>query len=172
MIYITFEIISGDEKKAALAARNKLLSLFSASEELCAKTDTGKPYLKDGFAGFSISHSGDVAMCALRTTKELYDAPDDVTVIFEQGGSIEIGCDIEEINLSFPSERIKKISARFLGSEVNAHGEFFRLWTRGEAYGKYTGKGIADAKNIPSTATFYSFEIDINNKKYSVSICT
>ena len=173
MIYLLFEKADdGDLKAAALRARNKLFELFSIDESDAAKTDLGKPYLKSGKAGFSISHSGELALCALRCDTEIYGIDDSVTVIFENGSGVEIGCDIEEFDPNFSSEKAMRLSQRFLGEATDSPEEFYRLWTRGEAYGKYTGKGVADAKNIPSDATLYSFEIDINNKKYFVSICT
>ena len=105
---------------------------------------------------------------------KLTNGMDDYFIMLENADSwyMHLGGRGEEIDLAMPAEKIRKISRRFLGQEVCSHSDFFRLWTRGEAYGKFTGKGVADAKNIPSTATLYSFEIDINNKKYSVSICT
>ncbi len=172
MIYLIFQKSEGDLHEAGIAARNKLFSLFSIDEGDVAVGDLGKPYLKSGKAGFSISHSGDIALCALRTDTEMYGAPDEVTVIFENALGGDIGCDIEEIDPLISEKKMKRISKRFLGREVSDAAEFYRLWTRAEAYGKYTGKGLLDGKSIPENAVFYSFEIDIEGQKYSVGICT
>ncbi len=172
MIYLIFQKSEGDLHEAGIAARNKLFSLFSIDESDVAVGDMGKPYLKSGGASFSVSHSGDVALCALRTDAEMYGATDEVTVIFENASGGEIGCDIEETDPLMPEEKMKRLSKRFLGGEVSDAAEFFRLWTRAEAYGKYTGHGLRDGKSIPDTATFYSFEVAIDAGKYYVSICT
>lgn len=95
----------------------------------------GKPYLKNYPFYFNISHSGKYVFC----------------VLSEQ----EIGADIQwkapQVN-----ERVLK---RFFSLEERAYWErcsteeekrdfFYQMWCRKEAYGKLTGKGIADAVSV------------------------
>lgn len=89
--------------------------------------DNGKPYLSDGSIYFSISHSGNWAVCAV--------------------SDCEIGCDIEKIR---PVDL--KLSCRFTAKEhdyiMSANpdeqlGLFFRCWTLKESFMKATGRGLS-----------------------------
>ena len=97
-------------------------------------TETGKPY----FTGrpdihFSLSHTKGAVMCAI-------------------SGS-EVGCDIERIDRRM---KLESVASRILTDEELDRcrtsydptdgsidpKEFFRIWTRKEAYSKYTGQGL------------------------------
>lgn len=90
------------------------------------KTPLGKPYFPR-FPGlqFSLSHSGPWVLCAV--------------------SSAPVGVDIEEIRLRGPSlpryALTEKEYTRFcqLGGDWPA---FYALWTRKEAWCKYTGQGL------------------------------
>lgn len=91
--------------------------------------ENGKPYFKNYPYYFNLSHSGNYVACALSER--------------------EVGMDLQ-IHRATDSERL---AGRYFSlAEVDAlqrAGDrpafFFRLWARKEAYGKLTGKGIADA---------------------------
>ena len=95
----------------------------------------GKPYLKSHPAfNVSLSHAGDIAMCA----------------ISEQ----EIGVDVQD-HRAISDERMISLAARFYAPEEQQFLEeapsfdvrqerFFRIWAAKEAYAKYTGKGLAE----------------------------
>lgn len=97
-----------------------------AFDRIC-RTDKGKPFVagyEDVF--ISVSHSRDVFACALNDK--------------------ETGIDIQherKIN-------VMKTACRYFAKDeqeyVKEHGKdgFFRLWTRKEAYSKYTGRGLED----------------------------
>ena len=174
MIYFTFEkceSTTSARHEAGIRARNRLFSLFGIDESDAAKTESGKPYLKSGAAGFSISHCDNMALCALKCDRQIYDLPESVTVIFESGNGILIGCDIECESKEYEKDKIERISNRFLGYTAKDKDEFLRGWTRGEAYGKYTGEGVRAAKNIPPERTLYTFTAEIENVRYIFSIC-
>ncbi len=91
--------------------------------------ENGKPYFKNYPYYFNLSHSGDYVVCAL--------------------SGREVGADLQ-IHRSANPERLAE--RYFSPAEVDAFRQagdreafFFRLWARKEAYGKLTGKGIADA---------------------------
>ena len=87
--------------------------------------DKGKPFV-EGIC-FSLSHSGDMVICAV--------------------GDKPVGCDIEQIGT--PRE---KVAERFFAPEeieylrsfplADRAREFFRLWTMKESYIKMTGEGL------------------------------
>lgn len=86
----------------------------------------GKPYLKDSDIFFSLSHSGDWAVCAV--------------------SDIEVGCDIERIRpvdlklaRRFSPE---EYSAIISADEENRLELFFRCWTLKESFMKATGLGL------------------------------
>lgn len=92
----------------------------------------GKPYLADHSFQFSLSHSGGMVICAVSDT--------------------EVGADIQEMKCA---DYQKLVTRFFTRQEQEAFGKcaheeaqrelFFRLWTRKEAYGKLTGKGLKDS---------------------------
>lgn len=101
-------------------------------------TDKGKPY----FAGrndirFSLSHTGGAVMCVV-------------------SGS-ECGCDIEKADRTGYLDAIAKrvFSPRELKEYLDDPDIFFKLWTKKEAYAKYTGEGIAQLER-----GFCSYELD------------
>ncbi len=89
--------------------------------------ELGKPYIK-GYENifFSLSHSGEMAMCAVSL-----------------GG--EVGCDIEA-----PGRHSIEMAKRFFNPGEYRHiinspdpeGEFIRLWTLKESYIKALGRGL------------------------------
>lgn len=89
----------------------------------------GKPYFEDIPLYFSISHSGDYVLLAV--------------------SGREIGADIQ----AHRAGNVERIAKRYFSSEeVRAFYQaqdrdafFFRLWARKEAYGKLTGRGLADS---------------------------
>lgn len=97
-------------------------------------TPLGKPYAEGLPVNFSISHSGDLAVCAV-------------------SGS-EIGIDIEKIRTVHPRAHEKfctESEMRYINGDENG---FFKIWTLKEAYFKCIGTGLgADIKDV-------SFEID------------
>jgi phosphopantetheinyl transferase len=88
-----------------------------------AKGKNDKPYFKDyPEIRFSLSHSGDIVLLAI--------------------GKTEIGIDIEKIrNLDYSS-----LSDRYFAegekAEIKTLEDYFRVWTRKEAYLKLTSEGI------------------------------
>lgn len=92
----------------------------------------GKPYLADHSFQFNLSHSGPYVFCG----------------VSEQ----EIGVDIQKMqklkDLSLAKRFFSTEEFRALeecGDEDARRLMFFRLWVRKEAYGKLTGRGLADA---------------------------
>lgn len=97
------------------------------------KNKYGKPFIKNRDIYFSLSHSGNLLICAV--------------------SRYNIGADCQIINIK-DIERCKKIAARFYSSHENIFlnslpeakyiNHFFKIWTKKEAYIKYTGKGLAE----------------------------
>ncbi len=104
------------------------------NEIIIERSPLGKPYAKGLPVHFSISHSGNYAVCSVSDT--------------------EIGIDIEKIRTVHPRAHEKfctENEARYINGEENG---FFKLWTLKEAYFKCIGTGLgADIKDV-------SFEID------------
>lgn len=92
--------------------------------------EKGKPFFKEIPLFFSLSHSGDYVLCAVSRR--------------------EIGADIQKLQ---PVD-VLKLSRRFYSEpeclalercadEKEMQRLFFELWSRKEAWGKLTGKGVA-----------------------------
>lgn len=97
-------------------------------EARLARPEGGKPFLEGSPFRFSLSHTGNIAACALATE--------------------EVGLDLEAVRTE-----PRGVAERFFTAEENAEldaaapGErdrlFFTLWTAKESYLKLTGKGLA-----------------------------
>ena len=90
------------------------------------RTEKGKPYFSDIPVQFSVSHTGDIWACIMAA------------------GSEPVGLDIQTIR----DYSYAKIADRYYTESEHEYlrekGQdgFFEIWTRKEAYAKYTGKGI------------------------------
>ncbi len=121
--------------------------------------ELGKPYFKNVPLYFNLSHSGDFVLCTV--SKQ------------------EIGADIQKIGKS----EVMRTAERFF-----AEGElvalqtcrsakertelFYRLWSKKEAYGKLTGKGIAEAisenMQCKTEVEWLTFEVP---EGYAAAVC-
>ncbi len=120
---------------------------LSERETTVATDEHGKPYFPDHpQLHFSLSHSGEFAVCALS------DAP--------------IGIDIEQ----YRSVDIKKLSARCYGADpTQTIEEFFHSWTQQESYVKAIGVGLAGMRHAPMSGWYfrrYPFP------GYSLTVCS
>lgn len=118
---------------------------------------SGKPYFKEYPFYFNLSHSGDYVVCAISEK--------------------EIGIDIQEHR----SGNMERIAKRYFSSreiqtleKCSSHERtqlFFDMWAKKEAYGKYTGGGIAESleMEIPASQVVLQFIHSIPG--YSLAIC-
>lgn len=115
------------------------------------RTDRGKPYFDNIPIAFSISHTEDLWACLMRE------------------GTQQVGVDIQVER----SARYDKIAERYYTSEEQEYvGEqgsagFFEIWTRKEAFAKYTGEGItrklSEVSTInPTELVFIDFQVRDN----------
>lgn len=127
-----------------------------------SKTETGRPYFPyESGIDFNISHSEKMVICA---------------ICFESQNP-KIGIDCEEVYKKNPiafSERFfTKEEQRVIANAENKNHTFTEIWTKKEAYLKYTGKGLSiplssfDVIENPP-ASFQTFELC----GHIISICT
>lgn len=126
---------------------------FTENYDGIKRTERGKPYFDNIPIVFSISHTEDFWVCLMRE------------------GTQQIGVDIQvERNAQY-----NKIADRYYTSEeqeyVRKQGSaaFFQIWTRKEAFAKYTGEGITRKLSAVSTINhaelvFIDFQIRENIK--------
>jgi len=150
------------DKKLSLAFAKKCLCDYIGEKEedievVFAKNEYGKPYMESiyktgGKTGkikmdtalfFSVSHSENMIICAV--------------------ACFNAGADCQKKNTDDAAE-CRKIAARFFSAQENAFLErdkserdyidnFFTIWTKKEAYIKYTGKGLAEGLDTFSVTT-------------------
>ena len=137
-----------DDQKRSLCGRalaKKLLSQFSGLPEkgiLLSEAPGGKPFAENLPFSFSISHSGDYAICA--------------------AGDQNVGADIQIIKpispfivrkFGSPEENRQLFGeaaptptlVKHLNQDPAALAQWYRLWTAKEAYGKWEGSGISSS---------------------------
>jgi 4'-phosphopantetheinyl transferase len=95
------------------------------SSENIKRSEKGKPYLEASCIKFSVSHSGNLWICAM--------------------GDHEMGIDVQKMRPS----KTRELARRFFTEEEydyiaqTAESDFFRIWTMKEAFVKYIGQGIS-----------------------------
>ncbi len=153
------------------------------AQELVTKTEHGKPQI-DGCV-FSISHSKNVLCVALSCNKRKIS--DTKAFLIDKSALADsIGVDIESV-FDKDFDRCKKIAeAKFFESENTLLSQcktkseyislFCNMWTKKESYCKYTGIGLKDAIGFDTTVAredvlFYTDDIHIDDKSYSMSVC-
>jgi 4'-phosphopantetheinyl transferase len=146
--------LSTDEKVSALARYHLLhQNGFAPERFIIGRQTKGKPYFKDmPSLHFSVSHSGDVFVCAF--------------------SDLPVGVDIQEYkNRPDEAERCRKIAQRFFhfdeidALDADTVSAFYNIWTAKEAYVKYTGDGI--------DGDFSAFCIfDLDEYLYQTELCS
>lgn len=139
-----------DDKKRTLAGRlllrEMIKELYGREEFTVGFNENGKPILD--FCNFSISHSGDIVVCAVS------DFP--------------IGVDIEQIKGFKKRERYMLFTPpeNEYVNESDSENRFFTLWTRKEALIKARGGIIADASKAELVTA--DFELKDNYDGFSL----
>lgn len=110
-----------------------------------AADENGKPYFTDSDIHFSLSHSKNIAVCAIA------DAP--------------VGVDVQEVKKPNLAIAKKHFTQNELDTNDGSDRWFMRIWTRKEAVAKADGKGIS--------AGLSEFDVSgdtavLNGKKYYV----
>jgi 4'-phosphopantetheinyl transferase len=88
----------------------------------------GKPCVPGARVKFNLSHSGELALCAVASDRE-------------------VGVDVKRVRAVPEMRRI--VERFFPGEEAGDPAAFFRLWTRREAFVKATGRGLAGLSDAP-----------------------
>ncbi len=173
MIYIAFmkcENTPASQHEAGVALRDRLFSFFGIIDEV-KRTENGKPYVDDPRYHFSISHTNEIAVCAMRCHEENYNLPEDVFTVFEDGEG-EIGIDIQAFPSDNELERLNKIAARFFDKTFDTAEDFVYHWTKAEAFCKNNGSVLADAfKADFNNKSFFCCTIEFDSAKYIMSVC-
>lgn len=138
------------DRSRFVAARGSLRNILSRYTGVDAAAitfdygDFGKPALAPGSGDsaihFNLSHSRDVALCAITRGHD-------------------VGIDVEEIRQEISVERIAAqfylpAERRLLATAANPAETFTRIWVRKEAYLKATGRGVgADLPGLQDMST-------------------
>ena len=130
--------IGKNEKNALLSlSALSLLHRAGADGTLCY-SESGRPYFCDRMCDFSITHTQNHVFCA----------------IIEGEESMRIGIDAEDLNRPDFSN-LDETASRWFGENERAifsasptKETFLRIWTRKEAYSKYTGEGLRALSQI------------------------
>jgi len=121
----------------------------------------GKPYAEDLSVEFSISHSGDMVVCAVDNKP--------IGIDIEQIRPIDLKiakriCTDEELLYLFGHAATKQDFTYTEDTEILTR--FFKLWTAKEAYGKLIGNGLASISKPTKKET----KTYIIENKYVVSV--
>ena len=133
----------GKNEKNALLSLSALSLLHSAGMNgTLAYGENGRPYFCDRMCDFSITHTQNHVFCA----------------IIEGEEPTRIGIDAE--NLGRPDfSNLEEMAARWFGENEQTvfrasptKETFLRLWTRKEAYVKYTGEGLKALSKVDTVS--------------------
>lgn len=95
----------------------------------------GKPYFPSHpDIHFSVSHTSGIWICAF--------------------ADCEVGCDVQDHRANDKPERLERLAKRWFSENERRYleecgyepAEFYRIWSRKEAYVKFTGTGIGEGK--------------------------
>lgn len=133
----------GKNEKAALLSLSALSLLHRAGVDGTLAYDAnGRPYFEERICDFSITHTQNHVFCA----------------IIEGEESMRIGIDAEDLGRPDFSNLDEMAARWFSESEQKAFlasptkETFLRIWTRKEAYSKYTGEGLRALSKIDTEA--------------------
>ena len=155
----------GKNEKNALLSLSALSLLHSAGMDgTLAYGKNGRPYFCDRMCDFSITHTQNHVFCAIIDGEE----------------PTRIGIDAEELGRPDFSN-LEEMAARWFGeneqtvfSASPTKETFLRLWTRKEAYVKYTGEGLKALSKVDTVSLEAEGEIrffDYREGDILLSLC-
>jgi len=157
----------GKNEKAALLSLSALSLLHHAGADgtLCYD-ENGRPFFSDRMCDFSITHTQNHVFCALTDVED---------------GSARVGIDAEDLDRPDLSNFDAMVARWFTESEKEIFSAsptketFLRIWTRKEAYAKYTGEGLKALSKIDTEALVQEGSIrffDYRVGTILISVCT
>ncbi|MBQ4067551.1 MAG: hypothetical protein IJD22_07905 [Clostridia bacterium] len=167
MIYLAFSQCDSSRESQHREGRRLLsfvLEKLGYPDTEILISDSGRPYIEAEDIDFSISHSEECAIVAIACNRTI----EDNGIIAIPVDASSLGADIEYVPKKFDLEQKNRLAKRFLKADITSKEEFFRLWTRNEAYGKMTGEGVISKKE--KTCSTLSFNISFDEKSYILSI--
>ena len=155
----------GKNEKAALLSLSALSLLHRAGVDgTFAYGENGRPYFSDRTCDFSITHTQNHVFCAIIDGEEL----------------ARIGIDAEDLDRPDFSN-LDEMAARWFGKNEQAvfaasptNETFLRIWTRKEAYVKYTGEGLKSLSKIDTVSLEANGDIrffDYRDDDVLLSVC-
>lgn len=139
-----------DDKKRTVAGemlvKKELARLIEiVPEKISIYNDkNGKPYAENCGLEFNISHSENIAVCAIDKNKIGIDVEKIRPINLKVAKRI---CNTDELNYLFgfsPTDNDFKYT-----EEIEILSRFFEIWTGKEAYGKCMGTGLKDLIKLP-----------------------
>ena len=155
----------GKNEKNALLSLSALSLLHRAGVEgTLAYGENGRPYFCDRMCDFNITHTQNHVFCA----------------IIEGEEPTRIGIDAEDLNRP-DFLNLDEMVARWFGENEKSvflasptKETFLRLWTRKEAYVKYTGEGLKSLSKIDTVSLEADGEVcffDYREGDILLSVC-
>ena len=156
--------IGKNEKNALLSLSALSLLHCSGADGTLSYDENGRPYFCDRMCDFSITHTQNHVFCA----------------IIEGEEPIRIGIDAEDLGRPDFSN-LEEMAARWFGENEQAvfltfptKETFLCLWTRKEAYVKYTGEGLKVLSKIDTVSLEADGEVcffDYREGDILLSVC-
>ena len=156
----------GKNEKAALLSLSALSLLHRAGADgTLAYDGNGRPYFGEHTCDFSITHTQNHVFCALTDGED---------------SSVRIGMDAEDLDRPDFSN-LDEMAARWFSQNEQkiffaspSKETFLRIWTRKEAYAKYTGEGLRALSKIDTVVLEnegYIRFFDYREDTILVSVC-
>lgn len=157
----------GKNEKAARLSLSALSLLHRAGAiGTLVYDENGRPYFEERTCDFSITHTQNHVFCALTDGE---DSSARVGIDAEDLDRPDLS-NLEEMATRWFTENEQKV---FLASPTKE--TFLRLWTRKEAYSKYTGEGLRALSKIDTVALENEGKIqffDYRAGDILISVCT
>lgn len=169
MIYYAYKFCENNyrsQHETGIELRTRLFSALNITDDI-EISENGRPCIKCSDVDFSVSHSKNMAVCAVIYSKAIPVSSDIHTI--EAAGS-KIGADTEFIDPAADIMRLNKIANRYLNTEIASRDEFYINWTRHESFGKMCGEGIF-YKSDDRYCSYFTLTSAIGKDKYLITIC-
>ena len=154
--------VGKNEKNALLSLSALSLLHRTGAVGTLAYGENGRPYFSDRTCDFSITHTQNRVFCA----------------IIEGEEPTRIGIDAEDLdrpdlsNFADLADRWFAEGEQKLFLQSPTKETFLRIWTRKEAYVKYTGEGLRGLKAADTTAASDVCFFDFCEGETLISVCT